>query len=754
MTQVVLLGASTAPGSAGQVPISVGGNNVLDWGDSPYVVANGRTPAAIRAAIAALPTIVHPMFGSIPWGTVKLPPGVYTWSSADAVVNLPSYVHLDGLKRAIMARGAGYTGLLFGATSAITQFALNELIWDNGATANLMWEFPCGCSEFDQLWARYQNTSGTVGKFDVGNGTSTISSDITLEDIRLAAVGSPSNTGGIALFDVTKVRAKGFKTYATDGGTALNAVDILIDDTTTVSRDLHVEDVEASVVNATVVLVRTSNAGAIEGVTVKNVTGEQIGTVAIQKGLVNVGEEGSPSTAGQGSTHGIHVEGIVGRDWWGSLVSIGSQANGGGDVKDFVVANIRGDSATVAGSVDTTRNSSVLNVMAQDGEISGVVARNCGLGGVRFLASTFQPAAHITATGLDVASCVQNPSPSSFPATPYKETGIFFDSGCFDITLVNPRSVNNYSAANIGGSQVGAGIGMTNGSQSAITLINPTCTDTRSGGSQFQDVGVRLGLSGSDGTQPNNVTIIGGDLGGNGVAPIYGVPGTTWPYATTDHGHRLIGVRNTGLADVFAGSAANALTGVTPSGGDNSQKLATTAFVQSLVAGGSTEKSVRKVLGETIPITSIQGVSTIPSGELTLMLATLVAGTAKGIAFRLTAAAVTMTLFELGLYDLSGNLLASTADQSGTINSSGFKQIAFSSTYAAAAGAYYVGAICVYSAGAVQISRGCVDSSISVSIDSGKTPAVKQTGQSSLPNPASYTAGNNVQAAYHFAVYS
>lgn len=170
--------------------------------------------------------------------------------------------------------------------------------------------------------------------------------------------------------------------------------------------------------------------------------------------------------------------------------------------------------------------------------------------------------------------------------------------------------------------------------------------------------------------------------------------------------------------------------------------------------------AARNVLAETVDImAAAQGASTtsaLASQELTIGLVGLVAGdVVKGVSFNLTVSGVTMTLFKVGLYDTSGNLLASSADQSGTINSTGKKEIAFSSAFPVInTAAYYIGVICVFSAGTVSITRGASSSLLSLAVDSGKTPIAKQTGQSDLPSPATFAGGNNANAAFHFMAYA
>ena len=173
-------------------------------------------------------------------------------------------------------------------------------------------------------------------------------------------------------------------------------------------------------------------------------------------------------------------------------------------------------------------------------------------------------------------------------------------------------------------------------------------------------------------------------------------------------------------------------------------------------------QSARNVLDETFDITTIGQSAAITAspatGELVAGLVGLVAGDlAKGLAFHFAKASLTLTLFKAVLYDTSGNLLASSADQSAAFNSGGtgvVKNVAFSSVYTVpTTGAYYAGVVATFSAGSYSMMCGAKTSVLATLIDSGKSIIASQAGQTDAPNPATLAAGSATNAGFWFAVY-
>jgi hypothetical protein len=718
----------------------------------PFVVVNASTSAAITAAIESIPSVTDPVLGSIKAGTVYFPPRNYVFSGP---VTVPSYVQLVGLERAILSRGAGYEGLFFTNASPVSQVALNGFIWDNGGTANMMWQFPVGCSQFDHIWARYQDFTGEVGKLAPNPiiGGSAVNSDVTLRDIRLYSAGAPVNIAGLVVDDVVGLSASNIKSFPGSGATyAVGAIKVETGSGFSgLARNINIEDVEVEKTNASAVLVRPNGSSKIEDVSIKGIRGQELGTAEIPKGLVVAGEQVG-GTPGSSSMKGVRVEDVEGRDWWGKLVTIG----GNGDVRDFTVSGVRGDCSSVAtGEPDTSRETVGLSVVgARHGEIDGVVIRNTGFGGLRFITSTFQGPAFIGATGVDVESCVQNPA---LPGGTWKECGILFDKGCSDISIEG-RSANNYSTANPGGAEAGAGVGCLVGSETQANRIRLkiVTTDTRT--PKLQDVGVRIGTSGADANQPNEWDILpGSDLTGNLTAPIYGIPGSAQAYASTDHGHRLTRVRGSGVTELFAGSTANAPTSTEAAGSDNSSKIATTKWVRSLAGSLSSRDEAwhasRKILTETFNCNVIStNVVAIATKELYGALVGFEAGDeVKGVAFEVKIEAITGTYSRSALLAEDGTLLAKSANKSAEIGATGLKEWAFESPYTiTSVGGYYLAILNVFTVGKFELYRQATKPLLSVGVNGGAKPVVKQTGQSELPEKATLAGAESAPwlAAY------
>lgn len=170
-------------------------------------------------------------------------------------------------------------------------------------------------------------------------------------------------------------------------------------------------------------------------------------------------------------------------------------------------------------------------------------------------------------------------------------------------------------------------------------------------------------------------------------------------------------------------------------------------------------RDARNVVAETVDIMAMgQGasqLSALASGEITVGIIGCFAGDViKGVAFNYSPTTPTLTLFKSVLYDTAGNLLAVSADVSGTIGTAAKKEVAFTAPYTIlTTGAYYVGVIMTLTAGTVQLGRGQTSSLLSNAIDSGKTPIAKMTGQTDATNPATFVGGNNAQASFWFAAY-
>jgi hypothetical protein len=134
------------------------------------------------------------------------------------------------------------------------------------------------------------------------------------------------------------------------------------------------------------------------------------------------------------------------------------------------------------------------------------------------------------------------------------------------------------------------------------------------------------------------------------------------PASTTVNGHALSGNVTVAPSDLAAGALANGMTGTTQVAGDNSTKLATTAFVAAAVTAASP---------------SIAGFQTEPNttGSMTLnqnktnLTAYYLAGnlTTSGVWFYISGTADnTGNLYDIGIYNSTGTLLTHLGATAGT----------------------------------------------------------------------------------------
>lgn len=103
-----------------------------------------------------------------------------------------------------------------------------------------------------------------------------------------------------------------------------------------------------------------------------------------------------------------------------------------------------------------------------------------------------------------------------------------------------------------------------------------------------------------------------------------------------------------------------------------------------------------ELLSWNIPLGTLSGSSGPTSGTVvTVKVFLRQPATVTNVCIAIGAAGVTLTAGQnfAGLYDSSGILLGTTADQSAVWNSAGFKQMALTAPVVAAAGAYYVGIV-------------------------------------------------------------
>jgi hypothetical protein len=132
-----------------------------------------------------------------------------------------------------------------------------------------------------------------------------------------------------------------------------------------------------------------------------------------------------------------------------------------------------------------------------------------------------------------------------------------------------------------------------------------------------------------------------------------------------------------------------------------------------------------------------------------------VAATITGVAIHVIAVATSASNTFFGLYDSTGTRVAVTADVTASVGSTGAKQLAFASTYSAAAGIYYAGLVQTATT-PVSLGRAGLGSSSAYNFGIAAAPFRYNsgaTGQTSLP--ASVTLGTVTASndAYWAALY-
>jgi hypothetical protein len=132
-----------------------------------------------------------------------------------------------------------------------------------------------------------------------------------------------------------------------------------------------------------------------------------------------------------------------------------------------------------------------------------------------------------------------------------------------------------------------------------------------------------------------------------------------------------------------------------------------------------------------------------------------VAATVTGVAVQVVAIPTAASNTFFGLYDSTGTRVAVTAEISASFGTTGGKQLAFSSPYAAAAGTYYVGVVQTATT-PMSLGRAGLGSSIVYNLGIAAAPFRYNsgaTGQTSLP--ASVTLGTVTSSndAYWMALY-
>jgi hypothetical protein len=131
------------------------------------------------------------------------------------------------------------------------------------------------------------------------------------------------------------------------------------------------------------------------------------------------------------------------------------------------------------------------------------------------------------------------------------------------------------------------------------------------------------------------------------------------------------------------------------------------------------------------------------------------AATITGVVMQVIGAPTSATSTYFGLYDSSGTQVAVTADVTSSVSSGGAKQLAFSSTYSAAAGTYYVG-ILQSASTCMSMGRASLGSSAAYNMGFASAPFrfnTGATGQSTLPASVTLSTLTSSNDGYWVALY-
>ncbi len=131
------------------------------------------------------------------------------------------------------------------------------------------------------------------------------------------------------------------------------------------------------------------------------------------------------------------------------------------------------------------------------------------------------------------------------------------------------------------------------------------------------------------------------------------------------------------------------------------------------------------------------------------------AGTVTGVAVQVTGIPTSATNTFFGLYDSTGAQVAVTAEASASFGSTGTKQLAFTSTYPAAAGTFYIGFVQTGSP-AMSLSRAGLGSSSAYNLGTASAPFrfnTGATGQTALPGSVTLGSLSASSDAYWLALY-
>jgi hypothetical protein len=152
---------------------------------------------------------------------------------------------------------------------------------------------------------------------------------------------------------------------------------------------------------------------------------------------------------------------------------------------------------------------------------------------------------------------------------------------------------------------------------------------------------------------------------------------------------------------------------------------------------------------------SVASSSTAPTaGVLNLVRVRLpVAGTVTNVCTSIGTAGASLTASYAGLYTASGTRVGVTADQSTSWTSGGYKEMALSSTYSAAAGLYYVGLLVGTATTVPAFSRSTASASANAGLAAPNLRfATSGTGLTALPASVTMSGTSASSVGYFVAL--
>lgn len=413
-------------------------------------------------------------------GTVVFGAGAFI----TGLLTLPSNVTLQGFGRtATLKRKTGVAGSLVSCAQAVAGVRVRGLVLDNNSNSADVIFYHAGAAVDvivdDNTLFVY---GGAPGVYVVGVGI--LNQRIRVRNNDFVGNGTGSNIDSVIVDDPYDVWVAG---NLFDGGGAVK-----METTLATARFMHVTDNVFRNQQATGVLIRPNYSGGMEDIIVTGNSGVNLGSNAVSKGLVDVGEH---VLAGTAFCNRIVIANNTVKQYYGHAILVGGGSPG------CTISGVTVDGNTADGSdLSNTLipgNVGITVIGATEVHITGNSVQRVGLGGIRASAcSTF------SVTGNNVAYAGQDNLQS--------EHGIVMLSGTHDGTISGNTVRNTASAAASGLGGIGSDA---NGGNTGIVVSGNRSYDDR--GTKYQQYGVCIGRNDVDANQPLNWTISFNDLRGN-----------------------------------------------------------------------------------------------------------------------------------------------------------------------------------------------------------------------------------------------